>query len=78
MRGMASDEQLRITEIYGSVQGESTFSGLPCVFVRLTGCDLRCTYCDSAYAFTGGMKMSLVRFVEIITSSVISIRANDI
>jgi 7-carboxy-7-deazaguanine synthase len=47
------DENLRlkINEIYLSVQGESTWVGLPCVFVRLSGCDLRCTYCDTAYAF---------------------------
>lgn len=47
-------QQLRITEIFLSLQGESTFVGLPTVFVRLTGCPLRCTYCDSAYAFQGG------------------------
>jgi 7-carboxy-7-deazaguanine synthase len=45
---------LRITEIYKSLQGESTHAGLPCVFVRLTGCNLRCTWCDSEYTFTGG------------------------
>ena len=50
---------LRVKEIYLSLQGESTFAGLPCVFVRLTGCDLRCSYCDTAYAFTGGTVMSL-------------------
>lgn len=43
-----------ISEIYRSLQGESTFAGLPCVFVRLTGCNLRCSYCDTAYAFKGG------------------------
>ncbi len=56
---MADDAQLLISEIYLSVQGESTHAGLPCVFVRLTGCDLRCTYCDSAYAFKGGTKMAV-------------------
>jgi 7-carboxy-7-deazaguanine synthase len=45
---------LLVHEIYLSLQGESTFAGLPCVFVRLTGCDLRCSYCDTAYAFRGG------------------------
>jgi len=50
---------LRVSEIYLSLQGESTFAGLPCVFVRLTGCNLRCSYCDTAYAFTGGKVMSL-------------------
>ncbi len=48
---------IQITEIYRSIQGESTFAGLPCTFIRLTGCDLRCHYCDSAYAFTGGNRM---------------------
>jgi len=52
-------DTLRVSEIYLSLQGESTFAGLPCVFVRLTGCDLRCSYCDTAYAFTGGRVMSL-------------------
>jgi 7-carboxy-7-deazaguanine synthase len=50
---------LRVHEIYLSLQGESTFAGRPCVFVRLTGCDLRCSYCDTAYAFTGGETMTL-------------------
>ncbi len=50
---------MRITEIFFSVQGESTLAGLPCVFVRSTGCDLRCGYCDTAYAFHGGRTMSL-------------------
>ncbi len=50
---------LIVNEIYLSVQGESTFAGLPCVFVRLTACNLRCSYCDTAYAFTEGRKMSL-------------------
>jgi 7-carboxy-7-deazaguanine synthase len=46
-----------ITEIYKSLQGESTHAGLPCVFVRLTGCNLRCSWCDSEYTFQGGRKM---------------------
>jgi 7-carboxy-7-deazaguanine synthase len=45
---------LRVTEVFFSIQGEGTRAGLPCVFVRLTGCPLRCTWCDTAYAFTGG------------------------
>lgn len=52
-------ETLIVNEIYLSLQGESTFAGLPCVFVRLTACDLRCSYCDTAYAFTEGMKQEL-------------------
>ena len=50
---------MQITEIYKSIQGESTHAGLPCVFVRLTGCNLRCSWCDSEYTFTGGHRMAL-------------------
>jgi 7-carboxy-7-deazaguanine synthase len=50
---------MRITEIYASVQGETQYAGLPCTLVRTTGCDLRCTYCDSAFAFHGGRDMTL-------------------
>ncbi|HEY1790660.1 MAG TPA: radical SAM protein [Verrucomicrobiae bacterium] len=52
-------DSLVINEIYLSLQGESTFAGLPCVFVRLTACDLRCSYCDTAYAFKEGEKMTI-------------------
>ncbi len=50
---------MQITEIYKSIQGESTHAGLPCVFVRLTGCNLRCSWCDSEYTFYGGRRMTL-------------------
>jgi 7-carboxy-7-deazaguanine synthase len=49
---------MQITEIYKSLQGESTYAGLPCIFVRLTGCNLRCSWCDSEYTFVGGRKMT--------------------
>jgi 7-carboxy-7-deazaguanine synthase len=49
---------MRVTEIFFSIQGEGTRAGRPCVFVRFTGCDLRCNYCDTAYAFTGGREAS--------------------
>jgi 7-carboxy-7-deazaguanine synthase len=52
-------ETLVVNEVYLSLQGESTFAGLPCVFVRLTACNLRCSYCDTAYAFTEGKKREL-------------------
>jgi 7-carboxy-7-deazaguanine synthase len=54
---------MRITEIYTSVQGETQYAGLPCTLVRTTGCDLRCTYCDSAFAFQGGRDMTLEEIV---------------
>ena len=55
---------LVINEIYLSLQGESTFAGLPCIFIRLTACDLRCSYCDTAYAFTEGKKMAAEKILE--------------
>src|SRR5580704_11347174 len=48
-----------ITEIFRSIQGEGTRAGLPCIFVRLTGCNLRCTWCDTAYAFYGGKQITV-------------------
>lgn len=56
-------ETLVINEIYVSLQGESTFAGLPCVFVRLTACNLRCSYCDTAYAFKEGTRRTLPEIV---------------
>lgn len=57
---------MQITEIYRSLQGESSYTGVPCIFVRLTACNLRCAWCDSEYTFTGGKKMSAVEvFAEV-------------
>ena len=61
-----SDPMLRISEIFFSLQGETTRMGLPTVFVRLTGCPLRCVWCDSAYAFTGGTTQSLRKVLETV------------
>jgi len=57
-------DTLVVNEIYLSLQGESTFAGLPCIFVRLTACNLRCSYCDTAYAFTEGAKMPIAEALE--------------
>jgi 7-carboxy-7-deazaguanine synthase len=54
---------LRITEIFYSLQGESNTAGIPTVFIRLTGCPLRCVYCDTAYAFTGGKKIEIAEII---------------
>jgi 7-carboxy-7-deazaguanine synthase len=59
---------LRITEIFHSIQGESSHVGRACVFVRLTGCNLRCRWCDSEYTFTGGERMSLADVIERVKS----------
>jgi len=59
---------LRVSEIFASLQGESTRVGLPTVFVRLTGCPLRCTWCDTAYAFKGGETVSLASVLEDVAS----------
>lgn len=59
---------LRITEIFHSIQGESTHAGRRCAFVRLAGCNLRCTWCDSAYTFTGGERMSTDEVLEKVGS----------
>jgi len=59
-----AESRLRITEIFYSLQGESSFVGLPTVFIRLTGCPLRCGYCDTAYAFSGGEWMQLTDILQ--------------
>ena len=55
---------LRINEIYCSILGESTFAGIPCALVRLTGCNLRCTYCDTKYAYENGIEMSVEQIIR--------------
>jgi 7-carboxy-7-deazaguanine synthase len=57
---------MHIVEIYKSLQGESSFAGLPCVFVRLAGCNLRCSWCDSEFTFSGGLKMSEDEIVDFV------------
>lgn len=59
---------MRITEIFFSLQGESTFSGLPCVFIRTTGCNLRCTWCDTEYSFYGGVELTLDEILAKVAS----------
>ena len=55
---------LKINEIYASIQGESSHTGLPCVFIRLTGCNLRCTWCDTAHAFYEGKNMDIEEILQ--------------
>ena len=57
-------QSARVSEIYSSVQGESTYAGRPCIFVRFTGCPLRCVWCDTTYAFSGGDRLPLSEIVE--------------
>ena len=59
-------DKLTVSEIYTSVQGESSYTGFPCVFVRLTGCPLRCRWCDTAYAFTGGKETGIDEVFEAV------------
>jgi 7-carboxy-7-deazaguanine synthase len=63
-RKTAEGAFLRVTEVFHSIQGESTWAGLPCTFIRLTGCPLRCVWCDTEYAFHGGEKLSLESLVD--------------
>ena len=71
---------LTINEIYLSIQGESTYAGRPCAFVRLTACDLRCAWCDTAYAFTEGRKMAVgdvVAQVEALGCALVEITGGE-
>ncbi len=58
---------LKVNEIFYSLQGESSFAGWPCVFVRLTGCNLRCSYCDTQYAYESGKDYSIAEILECIS-----------
>lgn len=57
---------MKVCEIFKSIQGESSFAGMPCVFVRLTGCNLRCAYCDTAYAYEEGTEMSVDEIISAV------------
>ena len=59
---------MRITEIYESIQGESSYVGLPCIFVRTTGCDLRCCWCDSEFTFSGGENLTIAEILKRVES----------
>jgi len=61
---VSDKDYLRVTEIFHSIQGESTLAGLPCTFIRLTGCPLRCVWCDTEYSFHGGRKLSLKEILQ--------------
>lgn len=64
---MVREQTLRVSELFYSIQGESTFAGLPCVFVRLSGCNLRCNYCDASYTYTeSGEEMSLAAILDYV------------
>jgi 7-carboxy-7-deazaguanine synthase len=63
-----TEPTLTVNEIYSSIQGESTWAGWPCVFVRLTFCDLRCTYCDTEYAFYEGKKQTLKEIIDAVAA----------
>ena len=68
-------DTLVVNEVYLSLQGESTFAGLPCIFVRLTACNLRCSYCDTAYAFTEGNKRALEEILSEVRRLALAFRA---
>jgi 7-carboxy-7-deazaguanine synthase len=60
---------MKVCEIFTSIQGESTFAGLPCTFVRLSGCNLRCAYCDTKYSYDGGLEIELGDIVRRVNSA---------
>ena len=71
---------LRVNEIFYSIQGESSFAGLPCIFVRLTGCNLRCSYCDTQYAYQEGKELSLdviIKQIEKYRCSLVEITGGE-
>src|ERR1700733_3458016 len=68
MRRVAKEDTLVIHEMYASIQGESTFAGLPCTFVRTTGCNLRCSWCDTPQAFLGGTRMERTEVLQMALS----------
>ena len=68
MSTASAERTVQVTEIFHSIQGESTWAGVPCTFVRLTGCPLRCVWCDTAYAFHGGERMTLDDVLEVVAS----------
>src|SRR5487761_2403620 len=68
MQNSIASTSLRISEIFYSLQGESTRVGLPSVFIRLTGCPLRCTYCDTTYAFSGGANQTLQEIIQTVAT----------
>lgn len=66
---------MKISEIFKSIQGETSYAGLPCVFVRLAGCNLRCSWCDTAYAYSGGIDLSADRVMEEVVESGVRLAA---
>ncbi len=77
---MTDSDAVVVTEIFRSLQGESTFAGLPCTFVRLTGCSLRCVWCDSAYAFHRGTRMSIpavLKSVEALRTELVELTGGE-
>jgi 7-carboxy-7-deazaguanine synthase len=64
---------MKVSEVFSSIQGESTYAGLPCFFIRLSGCNLRCSYCDTAYAYVGGEQRTIPSLVEEFQRSGLSI-----